>query len=174
MNLMNYGATKHEIIDNFLDKKTFDGIKKLIESQGFPWFLCDRVSSNEKKGNNNYYFFHQFYDKLQGVAQPTSRNFNDILPILNKLEVKSLIRVKANLYPYVGAQIEHGFHTDKTFSHKGAIFSINSNNGDTLLEDGTKIESVENRILLFDPSTKHTSATCTDSVGRINININYF
>ena len=174
---MNYGATKHEIINNFLDKKTFDEIKNLMQSQGFPWFLCDKVSSNEKKGKDNYYFFHQFYGKPPipgGMPEPMSGYFKALLPILNKLEVKSLIRVKANLYTYVGTQIEHGFHTDKTFSHKGAIFSINSNNGYTLLEDGTKIESVENRILLFDPSTKHTSATCTDSVGRINININYF
>jgi hypothetical protein len=174
----------HKVIDNFLDKKTFDGIKNLMESQGFPWFFCDKVSSSEKKGNNNYYFFHQFYGKapslpdtppLPGdISEPTSAFFKATLPILNKLEVKSLIRVKANLYTYVGTQIEHGFHTDKPYSHKGAIFSINSNNGYTLLEDGTKIESVENRILLFDPSTKHTSATCTDNVGRINININYF
>jgi len=164
----------HKVIDNFLDQKTFDEVKNLIQSQGFPWFLCDKVSSNEKKGKDNYYFFHQFYDKHQGVTQPTSAYFKALLPILNKLEIKSLIRVKANLYTYVGTQIEHGFHTDKTYSHKGAIFSINSNNGYTLLEDGTKIESVENRILLFDPSIKHTSATCTDNVGRINININYF
>ena len=176
---MNDGATKHEIINNFLDKKTFDEIKNLMQSQGFPWFLCDKVSSNERKGKDNYYFSHQFYDKVNygevhGVTQPTSLHFKAILPLLNKLEVKSLIRVKANLYTYVGTQIEHGFHIDKSFPHKGAIFSINSNNGYTLLEDGTKIESVENRILLFDPATKHTSATCTDNARRINININYF
>jgi len=169
----------HKVIDNFLDQKTFDEIKNLMLAQDFPWFLCDKVSSNEMKGKDNYYFSHQFYDKVHygkvyGVTQPTSLHFKAILPLLNKLEVKSLIRVKGNLYTYVGTQIEHGFHVDKNFSHKGAIFSINSNNGYTLLDDGTKIKSVENRILLFDPSIKHTSATCTDNVGRINININYF
>ena len=43
----------HKIIDNFLDQKTFDEVKNLIQSQGFPWFLCDKVSSNEKKGKDN-------------------------------------------------------------------------------------------------------------------------
>ena len=94
--------------------------------------------------------------------------------ILNKIEVKALIRVKANLYTYAGTQIEHGFHRDQTYSHKGAILTINSNNGYTLFKDGTKIESIENRLLLFDPSEEHSSATCTDSAKRINININYF
>ena len=170
-------STLHKVIVNFLDTKTFNEIKNILQSQGFPWFLCDKVSSNEKKGKDNYYFFHQFYDKiprLGGMPEPTSSYFKALLPLLNKLKVKSLIRIKANLYTYVGTQIEHGFHIDNTYSHKGAIFSINSNNGYTILEDGTKIESVENRILLFDPSIKHTSTTCTDNVGRINININYF
>ena len=163
-----------KIIDNFLDKKVLYQIKEVLESQRFHWFFCDEVSTKEKKGKDNYYFFHDFYVRVDGVPQPISNYFKLVLPILNKIEVKALVRVKANLYTYVGTQIEHGFHTDKTYSHKGAIFSINSNNGYTLLEDGTKLESVENRILLFDPSTKHTSATCTDTVRRINININYF
>ena len=37
-----------------------------------------------------------------------------------------------------------------------------------------KIESIENRALLFDPSIEHRSTTCTDAKGRININFNYF
>jgi hypothetical protein len=42
------------------------------------------------------------------------------------------------------------------------------------LKDGTKIDSVENRILFFNPSEEHDSENCTDEKTRINININYF
>ena len=40
--------------------------------------------------------------------------------------------------------------------------------------DKTKIDSVENRILFFDPSIPHDSENCTDQKVRVNININYF
>ena len=69
---------------------------------------------------------------------------------------------------------EHGFHIDYTYSHKGAIFSINSNNGYTILEDGTKIESVENRLVSFPAEMRHSGTTCTDEQARVVINLNYF
>ena len=59
------------------------------------------------------------------------------------------------------------------FPHKGAIFYINTNNGFTVLEDGTEIASVSNRLLLFNPSEPHHSTSCTDVKRRVNINFNY-
>ena len=56
---------------------------------------------------------------------------------------------------------------------KTAIFYINTNNGYTLFEDGTKVESVENRICIFPYYMKHTGTTCTDKNQRVVININY-
>ena len=38
---------------------------------------------------------------------------------------------------------------------KRDIYYINTNNGYTKLEDGTKVMSVANRLLLFDGSTSH-------------------
>ena len=58
--------------------------------------------------------------------------------------------------------------------HKTGIFSINTCNGYTKLEDGTKIDSVANRMLLFDASRPHTPSTTTDQTVRVNINFNYF
>ena len=51
---------------------------------------------------------------------------------------------------------------------------INTNNGFTILEDGEKIETKENRMLLFDASKKHKSTTCTDNIYKCNIIFNYF
>ena len=42
-----------------------------------------------------------------------------------------------------------------------------------MLEDGTKVESIQNRLLLFAPSKTHNSTSCTDAKVRVNINFNY-
>jgi hypothetical protein len=70
--------------------------------------------------------------------------------------------------------LEHGMHTDYDFSHTSAILSINKCDGYTKMEDGTKIDSVPNRIVIFDGSKPHTSSTTTDAPIRININYNWF
>ena len=88
--------------------------------------------------------------------------------------LRSLIRVKGNLYPNQNVKKRNGNHVDDVFDHKGAIFYINTNNGRTIINDKIKIDSVENRILYFNPLTPHDSENCTDQKIRTNININYF
>ena len=112
--------------------------------------------------------------KFGGIGKPCSPHFEMILPILEKLNIKSLIRVKANLYPYSGETLhEHGMHTDYEFPHYAALLSLNTCDGYTKLEDGSKIESIANRMVIFDASQKHCSTTTTSDFARINININY-
>ena len=63
-------------------------------------------------------------------------------------------------------------HTDTPQKHMVALFSINTNNGYTLFENGDKVASVENQLVLFDGSLKHCSVAQTDENIRVNININ--
>ena len=56
--------------------------------------------------------------------------------------------------------------------HMVALFSINNNNGYTLFENGDKILSKENQLILFNGDLKHCSVAQTDENVRINININ--
>ena len=57
----------------------------------------------------------------------------------------------------------------------GEIWSyLNTNDGYTVFEDGTQIESVKNRILIFKTSLKHTGTNCTDQKRRVLINFNYY
>ena len=65
-------------------------------------------------------------------------------------------------------------HNDMSYSQFGCILSLNTCDGYTKLKDGTKIDSVANRVLLFDPSEEHCSTTTTNVSARININLNYF
>jgi len=161
----------YEIIDNFLTQDKFLKVKNSILNSEFSWNLTPWVSNlNENlKITSSYYFTHLFYSGL--YVDPNSHIFIDIL---NQLEVKSLIRIKANLYPSTDNIEYQSEHIDYDYSHKGAIFYLNTNDGFTILEDGTKIESIENRILLFDPSKPHNSTTCTNDKCRVNVNLNYF
>ena len=162
---------QYKIIDNFLDKVSFKHIKETILSENFQWFLSKKIAlKNEKNKDNAIYFYHLIY-KDNAVY---SNIIKIIAPLIKKLDVKALIRIKANLYPNQNKFITHTPHRDYAYNHKGAIFSINTNNGYTLLENKIKIKSVANRLLLFNPSKKHSSTSCTDKRRRVNINFNFF
>ena len=72
-------------------------------------------------------------------------------PVIDKLGVLSLIKIKANLVPRDKSVIEHGYHTDvpSQGDHKTAVLYLNTNDGYTAFRDGSKISSVENRIAIF-------------------------
>ena len=85
-----------------------------------------------------------------------------------------MIRCKANLYTRTPEIIEHAMHTDFDYPHQAGLFSLNTCDGYTLLEDGTKVESIRNRMLFFDASKKHASTSTTNENVRMNINFNFF
>lgn len=162
-----------KIIDNFLPKNEFNKIQKILMSDYFPWYFNDYVTSIDDK-NEEYYFTHVFFNslKLKGV---NSDFFNDLNFLINKMNIKNIIRVKANFYHKNDKLIVHEKHTDNV-SDTGAIFSINTNNGGTILyenETPVFVNSVENRMLFFNPNVLHSSTNCTNSKSRININFNY-
>ena len=162
---------QYKIIDNFLDKVSFKHIKDFVLAETFRWFLSKKIANkNEKDRDNALYFYHLIYKD----NAPYSNIMKLIHPIIKKLDVKALIRIKINLYPNQDKFIIHTPHTDYPYKHKGAIFYINTNNGYTLLENKIKIKSVANRLLLFNPSKKHSSTSCTDKRRRVNINFNFF
>jgi hypothetical protein len=160
----------YEIIDNALLQEEFENIKNSILNPGFPWNLTP-VVTNEKENlpvTASYYFTHEFWSGFH--IEPESQLF---VPILNRLDCKSVIRIKGNLYPSTETIVHHDNHTDYDFPHRGAIFYLNTNNGLTVIGD-KEVESVENRLLLFNPSVPHHSTTCSNDKCRVNINFNFF
>ena len=96
-------------------------------------------------------------------------------PLIQKIpRLSSLVRIKANLNPRNSKVFTHGFHIDMTFKCTTGIYYINTNNGYTEFEDGTKIESIRNRFISFPSDMKHTGSTCSDKKMRLLINFNYF
>lgn len=160
----------YEVIDNVLPPQIFEGIQNLFLSNTFGWFYQSAVTGQQHSELESFYFANHLYKD----CMPQNDAFNVVVPILQLLKPKALIRIKTNLYPNMGREVINEPHADYEFSHCGAIFYINTNNGYTILEDGTKIESVANRLLKFDPSKPHQSTHCTDQKVRVNINFNYF
>jgi len=158
-----------DVRDNFLPTAEFMVIQNLMLSNTLSWYYNDFVSDEADK-QDDFYFTHQFY----AGNQPNSPNYQMLFSIIARIEAKAMIRIKGNLYPNVGKKVENSWHSDYDFLHKGAVFYVNTNNGYTEFEDGTTIESKENRILFFDPSVKHRSVQCTDEKCRVTMNFNYF
>jgi len=159
----------HEIKDNLLPSEIFAEVQSVMLGKYFPWYFTnDLVYNNE--GLGQFCFMHTFFFE----NKVTSDFYNLLTPILNQLDIKALIRIKANLYTKTEKVLIHSSHTDYDFSHKGALFYINSNNGHTMIEPNIKIASVENRLVTFDSSKPHCSSTCSDESRRVNIVINYF
>lgn len=165
-----------EVIDNFLDEKVFLDFKNKIFSEEFPWYWCDNTI--DKKDNptcnelDNYQLIHNFYY----YNMPVSDNMELLNPVLDRLSIMpwNCIKVKLNATTRTQKIVEHGFHIDVLLNVKTAVFYLNTNDGYTLFEDGTKVDSVENRIVIFDSNIRHTGTTCTDQKKRVVLNLNYY
>lgn len=164
------------IIDNFLDREYFKSLQELLLGPYFPWYYNNGVIYDVEDGNlNNYQFTHCFYTRFT----QQSDFYNNLGQLIQKINPCSLMRIKANLLPKNEKIIEHGFHIDIPYLKKDqnsttAVFYVNTNNGYTKFDDGTVVESIENRIVIFDSKISHTGSTCTDKKSRVVINFNYF
>lgn len=159
-----------EIIDNFLEEDDFNLIKNIFLGETINWFYSKNIQQDIKETEFGHNFLcHMIYRN----DQITSQHFQMLQPVLEKLNPKALIRIKANMYLNQGKYIIHRSHQDFPFEHKTALYYLNTNNGHTIIGD-KKIESVANRVILFDGSVEHSSTNCTDANRRLNINFNYF
>jgi len=157
------------IIDNFLSEQEFIQIKELFMGSNFPWYFNDGILM-EDDNTKHFQFTHSFYRHYI----PESNYIEALNPIFLKINTKSLIKVKANLGTRHSEVQSTGMHTDFDFSCTTSIFYINTNNGYTIFEDGTQVESVANRFVSFDSLLKHSGTTHTDEQTRVLINFNYF
>ena len=160
---------QYAIIDNFLDIDYFNSIKKIVMSDRFAWYFQDGIT-NPKTGEEkeSFYFTHNVF-----LENTKSSLFPYLETLLQKLNVKTLIRIKANFYPNVNKSMENLPHFDYEEKHIAAILYLNNNNGYTRLNDEIIVDSIQNRVLLFEGYKLHNSSLCTDAKGRFNINMNF-
>ena len=179
-----------EILDNYFPEHLFKPIEEFFMGSGVNFRVSDGAITSEgcqwawneqvNRPDDGYFqFCHSIFEGHVVV----SKSFNMIQPILEHENIISLFRIKANLNPRTeNIQVyDNGFHTDHgscNYPHTPkmttAILYINTNNGYTLFEDGTKVESVRNRLVKFPCSKKHTGTNCSDEKRRVVINFNWF
>ena len=172
---------KIKIEDNYLQSFEFEEIyEAMVGVIEFPWYYNNFVDYqvNGKDGDvRNFQFTHMFYLN----STPTDdESIIFIIPILRMLTPITLVRVKANLLTRTPKIVENEFHVDVGIAEKKleqlttSILYINTNNGYTEFEDGTRVKSVANRMVTFPANMKHRGTSCTDENIRVVINFNYF
>ena len=161
----------YKIIDDFLNKSDFLKIKESLLSDEFPWYytkVLDRTPVSMEAKEYNFQFTHTFYKD----SKPISNGIFLLDPIINAISPNNILRIKANLNINTEKIIEHGHHIDFD-DCTTAIFYVNSNNGKTIFQNGSVVESLENRLLIFNSNLLHSGTTCTDENVRCVINFNY-
>tara|TARA_Y100001951_G_C11133523_1_gene179539 strand:- start:71 stop:577 length:507 start_codon:yes stop_codon:yes gene_type:complete len=165
-----------KIIDNFLDKKDFNNLKKGMEDTNyFPWFYAPCKDKTKDKTSdtdlNQWQFTHIFYENYT----INSSKFDLVRAFIKKINPTALLRIKANLTTYSPILKEGEFHQDTlTKNVKSAIYYLNTNDGYTLFKkDKKKIESVANRMVFFNSTEWHTGTNTTNAKKRIVINFIY-
>lgn len=165
----------YEVIDNYLNNDDLNKLENFVWSMDMPWYYSEKYIEN---GDPNKFFFVHLL--LNAKTKETSFIMNDYAkPIFDKLNPKNLRRAQVNCYPKRETHTVSESHTDffnVDFKFKSAIFYINTNNGATILhhKDGDiRVNSVKNRILIFDGHTRHRVITQTDTNLRLNINMVY-
>ena len=124
--------------------------------------------------NWSWYMINMLYSMDSPQSEICSKIYQMFVPKFKQLvNFKTMIRIKINAYPYTNIVKEHKKHIDFNYEHIGAVFSLNSCDGYTKFSDGTKVESVANRIVFFDASKSHQSTTTSNSKLRYNINFNF-
>ena len=164
---------KPVIIDNFLDKLSFQYLQKAMFGDDFNWFYNDDIDFEDDV--DKFQFTHMFYKENVGV---NSNQYGILNSILNKIQPKEIYRIKANLLTKTSEIVENSFHNDVDglgiMPWTTSILYMNTNNGYTEFENGgAKVESIENRMVVFPAEMKHRGTSCTDKKIRVVINFNY-
>lgn len=178
-----------QIIDNVLSEESLKELQALAVGYGsVPYNYSDAAVPQYEQDKHSHlahisedlpYGHHHFVHKIFESSLRLESSILPVLePILDYLAPVAIFRVKMNMNMPTKEHRLGGWHTD--FDSKStngaftAVFYVTSNNGYTLLEDGTKIDSVENRLVVFPSNVIHSGVSQTDDSPRCVININYF
>ena len=168
---------KIEVIDNFLPDYCFKHFQSILLGEEFPWYHSDHINHPQKGKNKFYQFYHKFYDKQLNYRSSYMDigGVRDILDLFGKkLNLNNLHRIKVNLRPRSFFNRSSGeYHVDGCPCSHTSIYYVNTNNGYTKFKNGVKVNSVENRMVVFPSHLEHQGYTCSDQLRRVVVNFNY-
>ena len=163
-----------KIIDNFLNKEEYNNIVNIIADKEFPWYVSDM---SDYPDDDNTQLYHVLYNN----NIPYSDYFKDFQIFYDKLEMFYLFKVRAiATLQKRNDEKSNIYHTD--IENVGildtcttAIYYLNSNDGGTQFEkDDSIVESVSNRMVIFNSTMKHRTVKHTKGdCFRYVLNFNY-
>tara|TARA_R110000803_G_scaffold46487_1_gene97567 strand:- start:88 stop:600 length:513 start_codon:yes stop_codon:yes gene_type:complete len=166
-----------KIYNNFLDAETHANLYATVQSIDIPWYK--NVVVQPPLITEDVQFVHELYANHNVI----SNFYNTFTPIFDKLNVQLFHRVKLNLtLKQEEKRILGGYHTDWNVNGapfkelKIAIYYFNTTNGETVIKENGKINTVncvENSLVTFSNKLEHTAMTHTDTSFRYVLNINY-
>ena len=168
-----------KIIDNFLTDNDFNLLVSNTIGRNDGQQVLFRVVSNVEnfgaiEENWSWYMINMVYLMDAPQNEICGKIYQMFVPKFKELaNFRTMIRIKINAYPYTNVVKEHKKHIDFNYENIGAVFSLNTCDGYTKFSDGTKVESVANRIVFFDASKYHQSTTTSNAKLRYNINFNF-
>ena len=164
---------KPVVEDNYLEPDDFNTIHKIFMGEKFPWNYYEYIDDKNEKNRGQFVHIVYFYTLDDHSTLELLKE-----KLFKKMEVNIVHRIKANLTIQTPEIIQNKFHIDLNGEDgpnwRTSIYYMNTNNGYTIFEDGTKVESVANRLLTFHGNTKHAASSCSDQHRRVVFNINYY
>ena len=169
-----------KVVDDFLPDELFIELSYWLCGSNIPWFFNPYVAMANEPDNLDCYFTHTFYiddNWCSSLGDNIVRKLVDEIKnrtVDTEWEIKSLLRIKGNIFPQTEILRSHTKHIDFPFSHKALLIYLNDNDGYTEFPDGERIKSQSNRVVFFDGSTLHNSTNCITQKSRVTLGINYF
>jgi hypothetical protein len=164
-----------DVYDNFLPIEEHQKLLALAASPQFPWFFNDSTLSEEDRAGQESMHDFQFVHSIFAGHRQNSPFYDAFAPMIEKLAIKALVRIKLNCTTWMPTQELMGWHKDyEIVGPTSSIYYLNTNNGKTVYEDGTSVDSVANRLVTFPAHTKHSGKTATDVKQRLVVNFLYF
>jgi len=166
-----------KIIDNYLQPNEHEQIRAYFMGEMDDGTLEGSCNWNFVDGiaqiGDGHWHFASFIHSMFEVRVPKA--YELLKPLIMRANMSSIARIKANCMMRTEELMvfEDGYHCDFPHTLTTGIYSINTTDGYTKFEDGTKVESVANRFCIFPCGTRHTGTTCTKTDRRLVINFNY-
>ena len=156
-----------EIFDNFLPEEEFKSIQSFMMGGEFRWFYANGRAFAD---DGEFHMTHMFFQPEVGSNSEHLNMWNNFM---QQVGAKKCERIKANL-TFKTPTIETApFHTDFA-DMKTATFYISTNNGYTEFENGVRVNSVANRVCIFDSNLLHRGTTHSEGDHqRVVVNFNY-
>ena len=180
---------------NFLPQEEFSRWHKCIDSTRWPWFWSPYTAFDWKKSSTHdgwdFSFGHNVYSQGKPLNKEGEESYKLLQTICDDatLELGTVFRIRFGLITRLPFHIVHGPHLDFPFPHINCLFYLASCNGPTIfykekstswdmipplnLTEDFRIESEENKYLIFPGNIYHSSSSQTDIKQRIVINFNF-